>query len=363
MKFLAIIFFIFFSTIGANSLAQNGEEFSNIIELKHTKIKNQGITGTCWAFATMSFLESEILRINNKKVNLSEMYIVHYVFQQKMEDYVRFHGHINFTQGGQAHDVLNVMRTEGLVLQEHLDGKVTEQGYYNHNQLEKELETIVKPLIKKEKIEDDWLKDIRNVLDKEIEKLPKTVTYDNKNFTPYDLMKNFGINPDNYVEITSYLHHPFYEQFVLELPDNWSHDRFYNVPVDELVEIIDSALYNGYTVAWDADVSETGFAFGEGTATLPEEKKGGKKLEKATSQLNRQITFNNYETTDDHLMHIVGLARDMDGNKFYYVKNSWGTSNKYKGYLYASVPYVRLKTIAILVHKEAIPKHIAKKMF
>jgi len=333
------------------------ETFTIMKEIKHLPVISQGSTGTCWSFATTSFLESEIIRKGLAETDLSEMYFVYFAYINKASQYIMYEGNNSFGQGGQAHDVLNVIRSKGAVTQDIFEGEKTD-GKYQHGKLVNELKTSVDSLNKKRKdfdVED--LKSFESILRNGIGKIPGKVKNGEGKEAPLEFVQKLKINPDDYIELSSYTHHPFYKQFVLEVRDNWAHGLYYNVPVDELMEIMYHALNNGYTVCWDGDTSEKTFTHKKGKADLPE-----KEIGKVDQEL-RQQTFLNRTTTDDHLMHLVGLSKDSAGRNCFYTKNSWGNaSNDFGGYLHMTEDYVRLKTVAIMVHKDAIPAQIKKKL-
>jgi bleomycin hydrolase len=350
-----LLFLVFFSSIAV--FAQEENFFTIEKEIKHLPVIDQGSTGTCWSFATVSFLESEIIRKGFAETDLSEMYFVYFAYLNKAKKYLMYQGDNSFSQGGQAHDVFDVLRKEGLATYEAFPGE-KEDGKYRHGNLVRDLKTEVEELNKNQ---DDFnvenLKTFDEILEKQIGKLPKKIKTEDGKITPLDFMGRFDINPDDYIEISSYSHHPFYKPFVLEVPDNWAHGLYYNVPIDELLEIIYYSINNGYSVCWDGDTSEKTFTHKKGKADLPEKQIG------KVDQEFRQETFFNRSTTDDHLMHIVGLSKDAQGRKCFYTKNSWGAeSNEYGGYLHLTEDYIRLKTIAILVHKEAIPVKLKQKL-
>jgi bleomycin hydrolase len=334
------------------------EVFTIEKEIKHLPVISQGSTGTCWSFATTSFLESEIIRKGFAETDLSEMYFVYNGYIHKAKQYLMYHGDNSFSQGGQAHDVFDVLREMGMVTYNAFPGEKIE-GRYQHGNLEKELNVEITELNKKRddfNVED--LKAVDSILNSQIGKVPVKFETENGSFTPNEFLQHFNINPDDYIELSSYSHHPFYKQFVLEVPDNWAHGLYYNLPIDELMEVMDYSINNGYTVCWDGDTSEKTFTHKKGKADLPENQIG------KVDQEFRQETFLNRTTTDDHLMHLVGLSKDSAGRTCYYTKNSWGAqSNSYGGYLHMTNDYVRLKTIAIMVHKDAIPAHIRKKLY
>ncbi len=383
-------------------LAQNEEDkkkeepkgyiFEDEINLPATSVKDQYRTGTCWSFSGLSFLESEMLRLGKPEVDLSEMFIVWHTYLDKAQKDVRVHGSLNFAAGGAFHDVTNMIRKYGIVPEEVYTGLNYGEKKHVHGEMDRVLKQHVDAVIenKNRKLSTVWLEPIKATLNSYLGEIPQKFEYEGKSYSPQSFATDFvGLNLDDYVEITSYTHHPFYSKFIIEIPDNWSWDEVYNVPINELEEIIDYSLNNGFTVAWAADVSEKGFATSnKGVAVMPSAKtedmsdaeitrwetlsdkdkqKELYKLDKPVSEVEvtqemRQIAFDNYTTTDDHGMHIIGTAKDQNGKIFYKVKNSWGEYNKYDGYFYASKPYVNYKTMSIMVHKDAIPQSIKDKL-
>jgi len=343
--------------------AQTHPDFTIINQIKTTPVKSQQLTGTCWSFATTSFLETEALRLGKPEFNLNPMYFVYYAYIDKGYDYVRHHGNFNLSEGGQAHDVMNVIKKYGVMPVSAYSGKQYDLPYFNHSELDKDLHSVVENAVKgaKEVLTPTWFVSFKGILDAYLGVPPKEFTYDGKLYTPLAFSKEeVGINPDDYIEFTSYTHHPFYQLIDLELPDNWSHDCYYNIPIDELMEIMNYALERGFSVDWDGDVSEKKWDNENATAELRDIDYS--RIQKSNFQAYRQRTFDNYTTTDDHLMHLIGTAKNKKGQLYYLTKNSWGDDyNKYGGYLYMSKDYVRVKTIAIMIHKDAVPADIAKK--
>lgn len=357
------ILFLFAILGSITFFGQENSEFTIVKQVKTTPVKEQALTGTCWAFATTSFIETEALRMGKKEYDLSEMFFVYHAYLQKAKDYVMFHGKANFSEGGQAHDVLNVIREYGLVPEDVYLGRKYDLSFHNHAEMVENLTSIVENAAKKEKVLlPPWYIAFKSVLESYLGVPPVNFKIAEKEYNPKSFNDvEIGFNPDDYVEFTSYTHHPFYEKFDLEIPDNWSHDRYINVPIDDLMKIIDNALNNGFSVDWDGDVSEDNFEKGYKTGKAVLREKDIKRIQDRGFQRYRQQTFENYTTTDDHLMHIVGTAKDKDGRLFYLTKNSWGNYNGFGGYLYMSKEYVKLKGLAILVHKDAIPKDITRK--
>jgi bleomycin hydrolase len=304
--------------------------------------------------------------------NLSEMFVVRNTFPLKAEKYIRYHGLSNFGQGGQAHDVLLVMENFGLVPEEVYTGKPLNEEKHNHSEMTAVLKGALDAVINtKGKISPNWKEVCESVLDIYLGEIPETFIYNEEEYTPHSFADMLGLNPDDYIEITSYQYHPYYEKFVLEIPDNWTNTEYYNIPIDELMQLIDYAIENGYSVAWDGDTSEKTFYRKKGYAVIPideddtsesEDEEMKPEVEKVITQEMREETFNSFLTTDDHLMHITGIAENQEGTKFYYTKNSWGTKYKYDGYWYMSESFVRLKTIAIMVHKDAVPQELRAKL-
>jgi bleomycin hydrolase len=303
--------------------------------------------------------------------DLSEMYIVRNLYPVKAEKYIRYHGLTNFGQGGQAHDVMMAWEKFGVVPEEVYPGRTSSDEKYNHSEMVAVLKSSMDAVINtKGKITGNWEKVCESVLDIYLGDKPDTFEYDGKEYTAKSFADELEINPDDYVEITSYLRYPFYEKAVLEVPDNWTNSEYYNLPMNDMMSIIDNAIENGYSVAWDGDTSEKTFYRKKGYAVIPidnenkdeESKELLPEKEKVITQEMREETFDNFQTTDDHLMHLTGIAENQEGTKFYYTKNSWGTKYKYDGYWYMSESFVKLKTIAIMVHKDAILEDIKTKL-
>ena len=356
------MFSLFFNYVSAHS--QEHPDYTITQQVNTTSVKDQEKSGTCWSYATISFIETEALRKGQSKLNLSEMFPVRFAYQQKARDYVRFHGNNNFSQGGQAHDVMHVIQEHGIVPQKVYRGLNYGTDHNDHREMAAILKSMSDAVVNlnTDKLTTAWDDAISSVLDTYLGEVPEKFNYEGTAYTPVEFAKDVvNINPADYVELTSFGHHDYYTAFDLEVPDNWSHDLYYNIPADELMSVMENALKNGYSVCWDGDVSEPKFRHKKGEALLQSEDK--KALEQ-NPEKHRLHTFNNMTTTDDHLMHITGLAEDDADETFYLTKNSWNkNSNDYGGYLYMSAEYVKLKTIAIMVHKDAIPEDIADKLF
>ena len=370
---------------------KEGYQFTIKKELPATSVKNQFRSSTCWSFSTISFLESELLRLGKGEYDLSEMFVVYNIYHEKARNYARWQGNVNFAAGGAFHDVTQVFQTIGMVPEEVYSGKVIGEADHIHNELDAVSLAYMEALIKNAngKLTPVWLDGFDGILDAYLGEYPHHFISAGKEYTPLSYAAELGLNMDDYVEIGSYMHHPYDSKFIIELPDNWMHGEIYNVKLDEMMMIIDYALDNGYTIGWGADISEKGFSWKNGVAIVPAteledlrgtEREKWEKLsvkerekmmysfeepvpEKTITPELRQQAFDNYQTTDDHGMHITGYATDQKGNRYYLVKNSWGTTgNDYKGYFYASHPFVAYKTIDIVVHKESVPKEIRKRL-
>ena len=369
-----------------------GYKFELIKEIPHTAVKNQSQTGTCWSFAGMSFFESEMLRLGKPEVDLSEMFEVNHCYRDKAEKYVRMQGKINFGPGGELYDDLYIAENYGLVPESAYHGIKYNEEKHNHGEMDEVLLKMVEAVVaeKNKKVSTVWNSAVNKTIDSYLGELPEKFEYQGKTYTPKTFASDYcGINTSDYVQITSFTHHPYYQTFGLEVSDNWLWSQFYNVPLDELQEIVDYSLTNGFSVLWAADVSDKGFATTQkGIAVVPDKtlkNMAGSELakwdslsekdkeasyykfdkpsaERKITQEIRQAAFDNLETTDDHAMHLIGLARDQNGTLYYKVKNSWGSYNQLKGYFYASQPYLRYKTTAILVNKASIPETIRKKL-
>ena len=375
----------------AQEAKKEGFEFTVVKENPITSIKNQNRAGTCWSYSALAFIESELLRMGKGEYDLAEMFIVHNTYLDRAEKAVRTHGDVSFAQGGSFYDVLFAMKNYGLVPEaEMLPGVMYGETLSNHNELSAVSDAVVAAIAKQKSLQKNannellWKKAIQAVHDIYLGERPEKFTYNGKEYTPKSFYESLGLNADDYVSLTSYTHYPFYSSFALEIQDNWRWAESYNLPIDELMEVFDHAIMKGYTIAWGSDVSESGFTR-NGVAVLPDAEKAQelsgsdmarwlnmkpeqKQLntkpqpQKWVTQEERQVAYDNYETTDDHGMQIYGIAKDQMGNEYYMVKNSWGTDSKYKGHWYASKAFVRYKTMNIVVHKNAIPKAIRKKL-
>jgi bleomycin hydrolase len=374
MKRILTLTIILMSLASAGISQKTGYVFTVKKEMAYTPVKNQASSSTCWCFSGISFLESELLRMGKKPYDLSEMYIVRHTYEKKADMYARMHGSSTFGGGGEYGDVLTGSIEIGMVPEEVYPGLNYGETKHNHREMDAVLKGFMDAVIKGSKLTTAWPAGLNGILDAYLGKMPETFNYGGKNYTPVSFMKELGIHPEDYIILTSFTHHPFNKPFVLEIPDNWAAGSFYNIPIDELMQVIDNSLATGYTVAWASDMSDRGFSMKEGVAIIPEKNWNemseeeiadvfkGPHPEKVITQEMRQKEFDNYTTTDDHGMHIVGVATDQAGDTFYKVKNSWGITGKYDGFIFVSKPFIMLRTTNIMVNKNAIPAAIAKKL-
>jgi len=359
-KYILIILFI----VSYNFIAAQKYEFTTVVDIPASAVKSQGNTGTCWSFSTSSFIESEIKRISGMEIDIAEMYIVRTTYDDKAWNYVMRQGKAQFSEGGLAHDLMNSARWNGLVPQEAFTGLFGEQITYNHSKVVPEIKEVLDKYIKKDSTVTSWKIPTKSILDKNIGTPLSTFNYKGKTYTPKEFLAYTKLDPNNYITLTSFTHQPYYSKFILDIPDNFSNGYFYNLPLNEYMKIIDSALKNGYTVELDIDVSEPSFSQKSGVAIIAKNNENNKKgLNEIIDEMvilpnYRQAEFENFNTTDDHLMHITGIMKDQKGNKYYKVKNSWGTAVANGGYIYISESYMRLKSISVMIHKDAVTKEI-----
>ena len=375
----------------ATSFAQTpGYEFTTVVSHKATPVKDQGSTGTCWCFATTSFMESELLRMGKGEYDLSEMYIVRQKYMNQMNDNYLRRGKGNIGEGSLAHTFTNAYKQGGIVPEEAYSGLLNDKKDHNHGALTRYFKALVDANIASKKRTPEFYALINNLFDTYLGKLPEKFTYKGKEYTPQSFTESLGLNMNDYIELTSFTHKPYYETFSPEVPDNWENQPMYNLPLDELMDAINHALNNGYTICWDGDVSEQGFSYKNGIAINPqvEDVKDYSTTDRARFEAMpkyqrmeevfkfehpypeidvtpeiRQEGYEKFVTTDDHLMHITGIAKDQNGTKYYITKNSWGADgNKFAGNQNMSESYVRAKTISVMVHKDSLPKKLKKKL-
>ena len=356
-----------------------------------TSVKDQNKSGTCWSFSGLSFLEDELLKNGKGEYDLSEMYVARQCYIDKAINFVRYYGKTNFGEGGGLLDIPYVYNKYGMMPESVYDGLEYGEEKHDHGELAAVLTAYLNEVVKNpnKKLSTAWLKGYIGILDAYLGEVPETFEYNGKTYTPKSFAQELGLDMNDYLPVTSFTHHEFYKPFVLEVPDNWDHGLYYNVPMEELQQIVDNAIDKGYTVLWAADVSEKGVTWYEGVALMRkvdrEKSMEGTELDRwvklkdsekedkmydfkgpveevTVTQESRQQGFDNYETTDDHGMVIVGKAVDQKGNKYYKVKNSWDSEQVYKGYFYISMPYFLAKTMSIMVNKDGVPAGILEKL-
>lgn len=365
-------------------------QFTMVKEVPASSVKDQSSSGTCWSFSGIAFLEGELMKNGKGEYDLSEMWIVRHTYFEKALKYVRMHGSIEFAGGGATHDVFDMIKKYGIVPDEVYTGLQYGTDKHQHGELDAVLKAYMNAVIKNPNrvLTHKWIEGVNGILDAYLGEVPEKFTYKGKEYTPLTFAKSLGLKLDDYVSITSFTHHPFYTQYAVEVPDNWAWGLSYNVTLDEMMSIIDASLQSGHAIDWASDVSEPGFIYMKGFAVVPDtkvENTSGSEISKwvnmnpnqlrsaiasstepikeaTITQEMRQKSYDNYETTDDHGMVITGIAHDQNGNKFYKVKNSWGTNQMYDGYFYASYPFVAYKTLNFVVHKDAISKDLRKKL-
>lgn len=364
-----------------------GYVFTTVVENPVTSIKNQSSTGTCWCFSALSFFESEIIKAGGPEVDLAEMFVVSHAYADKAEKYVRLHGVLNFGPGSSFGDALYVMKHYGMVPNSEMEGLNYGTDAHQHGEMDAVTDAYVKAVVKNpnRKLSTAWKKGFQGILDAYLGERPEKFVVDGKEYTPKTYMESLPINLDDYVDIVSWTHIPYYEETIQEVPDNWRWEKAYNVPLEDMMAIIDNAINNGYTLAWASDVSEKGFTR-DGIGVVPDTeaikkaagsdearwigadpRNPGKTVATPGPELTitpemRQAGYDNYQTTDDHGMHMYGIAKDQNGTKYYIIKNSWGAAGAYKGIWYVSESFVKYKTMDILVNKNAIPQDIRTKL-
>ncbi len=391
---LVIVVSLFTGTIFAQEEEKDEEGylFTMVKELTGSDVNNQQRAGTCWSYSSMGMIEAEMLRQGKEVIDLSEMFVVRKSYEEKAWNYIRMHGAYNFGGGGAVNDVFNIYKSYGAIPQEIYKGLNYGTDVHTHGELDAVLISYLDAVLKNKnkKLTTAWFEGYKGILDAYLGEVPETFEWNGKKYNPRTFADELvGINPNDYYYFTSFTHHPFYTSFVLEVPDNWIWAQYLNIPIDELVSMFENSINSGYTIAWASDISEKGFSSKNGIAVVPEEdldemdgeerlkwetmdkKERQKQLysfdkpvqEKKITQEIRQDAFDNYQTTDDHGMVLTGLAKDQNGTKYFYVKNSWGTTyNDLGGYFYASETFVKYKTMSAAIHKDAIPNELKKKL-
>lgn len=374
-----------------NKKNENEPVFTVVKELPITSVKNQNRSGTCWNFSTISYFEAEILKKTGKTYDLCEMFVCNKNYMDRATLKVRMHGDAQFSQGGSSYDVLYVLSTYGICPEEAmpLPGTLYGDTLTNFNQFFEVMTPYVDAVASSnaKKLNPAWKKGLQGILDAYLGACPESFTYQGKNYTPKTFAASLGLDWKDYETFTSYTHHPFYTAFPVEVQDNWRQPASWNLPLEELAQIFDNAIENGYTIAWGGDVSGDGFSR-TGVALLIDSNNpdnagsdmahwlkltaaekankikelGVNVVESTPSQESRQEEYDNWTLTDDHGMLIYGIAKDQTGREYYMVKNSWGTKSGYDGIWYMSKNYILQNTMDIMVNKNAVPKEIRKKL-
>ena len=343
--------------------------FTTVIANPVTSIKNQNSSGTCWAYSSLAFLESEILKKHPemKDIDLCESFLVSKTYMDRADKHVRTHGDASFSQGGSFEDAIYCMEHYGLIPEGIMPYPITAYGdsLYSFGSFFPPMEAYLKAIATTDakKINPAWKKDVKHMIANYMGECPTEFEYKGVKYTPQSFVKDYlTLDPNDYVSLTSYTHHPFYTTFALEIQDNWRWASSYNLPLDELVRVMDESVKNGWTFAWGADVSEEGFSRRTGEKEVAKISGADGAGEKVITQEMRQLAYDNWETTDDHGMQIYGIAKDQNGKEYFMMKNSWGEYGPYKGFWYVSKPYAAYKTMNIVINKNAIPADIRAKL-
>lgn len=372
--FLASAFFLAAYSVNAQYFTDSTYLFTSVKDLPVTSVKNQHNTGTCWSFSTLSMFESELLRLGKGEFDLSEMYVAYKAYQLKAEKYINTNGYAHYSQGGEPNDVADVIMKFGIVPQSVYSGLLNGDTVYDHTEVESASKAFLETINKQTNVSLSWKKALDGILSAYLGDIPSTFEYKGKKYTPESFAKSLGVNFSDYVLLTSYANHPWYQPFALEISDNWSGAASYNLPLNELLSVAENSINTGYTFTWAADVSEKSFMWSKGVAVWPKKPYVYANDSLATNKITKPVVeievtdsarLSAYEqryTTDDHGMHVVGLAKNQLGKVFFKVKNSWGTDNPHNGFIYVSEPYFKMKTMSIFVHKDAIPSLIRKKI-
>src|SRR5436190_3956148 len=345
-------------------------QFLDVKTLKATPVKNQAMTGTCWCFATTSLVESEEIRKENREIDLSEMFTVRNMYIEKAKNYILRNGKAQFGEGGLGHDEIRAVATYGAMPLNEYTGLLNGEKNYDHQNLFSELQRYLDSVLRKKPISNNWLEGYIKILDENLGVPPKEFSYNGKTYTPVSFAKEaLHFNANDYVSLTSFTHQPYYQSFVLQVPDNYANGSFYNLPLNEFIEAVKYAIDKGYTVAWDADVSNQGFMQGMGLAlnldnagSFTKDQVNPDLKEAGYDAATRQQLYENLTTQDDHLMHITGVEKSKGGKTFFMVKNSWGRIGPFDGYINVSEAYFAINTLSIVIPKAALSKEITEKL-
>jgi bleomycin hydrolase len=368
MKLITLILSLLFVTTILSQEEKKSEiphQFEIIKKVEASTVKSQGNSSTCWAFGTTSFIEAELIRMGKGELDISEMFFIRKDYPLKANRYVNRQGLSNFGPGGLGHDAMNTIRECGMMPESYYGGKLVDSTKYNHSEMHGVLESVLKSVVgqKSGNITPLWKPAFNSILDVYLGEVPTKFEFEGKEYTPKSFKEYLEFDPDNYIEFTSYIDIPFYEKSVLDIPDNWIYEKYFNIPMNDLISLMDNSIDMGYSFLWDGDAGRDYF-YRSGYAVIPVEgwdKKDEPEQEKVITQKMRQEAFNSQLATDDHLMHITGVAKNQNDTKFYYTKNSWGNKG-FDGYWYMSESYVKLMTVSIMVHKDVIPEELKTKL-
>ena len=351
-------------------LSTPATDFTIEKSLGATAVKNQAMTGTCWCFGATSLVESQCLKNNARELDLSEMFTVRNIYKEKAMNYILRQGHAQFGEGGLGHDMIHAIATYGAIPNSVYNGLLPGQKMHNHQMMEPALQKYLDSILKVMPVPANWMEGYTKILNDNLGTPPAEFDYKGKKYTPQSFAKEVvKFNPDDYVNITSFTHEPYYKSFVIQVPDNFSNGSYYNLPLNEMLDVVKNSVQNGYSVLWDADVSNNGFRQNKGLALFVD---GGTPVSKDAfsaditeqpwSAAKRQQLYENLTTQDDHLMHITGLEKSKGGKEFFIVKNSWGEIGPYKGYINVSEAYLAINTISLIVPRAAINKTLLNKL-
>ncbi|MCS4166284.1 MULTISPECIES: C1 family peptidase [Sphingobacterium] len=349
--------------------------FTELIRLKSTTVKNQGASNTCWSYTGNSFLESEMIRMGREPVAISPLYTVRKAYLERARNYLRLHGGLKLNEGGQLHDVMQILRMHGAMPRAAYTGIKAGKSSSNFKALRAVLNSRLSSMVKSRELKRSWEQDVELLMDDYLGKVSANFDYQGKSYTARSFADQvIGIDPDQYMHIASVTTAPYYKAFVFLIPDNWSFSQFLNLPMEELTIVIDQALKKGFTVACTIDISEPGFSWPYGIAYVPQKSASDmtaeeKKMqfvrpqpERKVDAMARQSAFDAWQTTDDHALHIIGLVKDQNGKEYYIAKNSWGRGNAFQGFVYLTKEYVRYKSTALMLHKDALPSALKNKL-